>query len=455
MSVASLAEEAKQKKPAKPIATIQTLRGFKDIVPADQDPWRLVRSTAEHFAEAYGFGEITLPVLEETALFNRSIGKQTDIVEKEMFTFADQSEGSISLRPEATASVVRAYINHGMLNLPQPVKLYYWGPMFRRERPQAGRLRQFNQFGLEVLGDSNPVLDAELINLTYNFFRQLGLSAINIQVNSIGCQDCRKQYRDELVAYYKPKRRLLCEDCKRRLVKNPLRLLDCKQPSCRALRAEAPQIVDWLDEGCKSHFMKVIEYLDGLDVPYVLNPFLVRGLDYYTKTVFEIWHGDQEGGAQSALGGGGRYDGLVEMLGGRATPALGCSIGIERVILVLKEQQVVIKPSYVPQVFIAQIGDQGKIKAMILFEKLRQAGIAAAQNFAKDSLKSQLESANKFGVSHVLILGQKEVLDGTILVRDMENGVQEIIDYNKALPEIRKKLAQRQIAETPLVEKSS
>ena len=420
--------------------TSQLLRGFKDILPAEQNYWQYLFETAQSFARDYGFGRIDPPILEEVSLFSRSIGKQTDIVEKEMFSFTDAGQGSVVLRPEATASIARAYIQHGMINLSQPVKLFYWGPMFRRERPQSGRLRQFHQFGFEILGETNPVIDAQLIGIINNFFVQIGLDQISIQINSIGCPDCRGAFIDELVNYYRPKKKLLCEDCKIRLNKNPLRLLDCKEQSCQILKAQAPQIVDWLCENCKNHFMKVVEYLDGLNVPYKLNPYLVRGLDYYTKTVFEIWPGESEEGAQSVLGGGGRYDGLIELLGGRPTPTIGVSVGIERIILQLKQKEIKIPQDFVPLVFLAQIGEAAKIKAFNLYEQLRRENITVSESFAKDSLKSQLDLANKLKVKYALILGQKEVMDGTILIRDMESGVQEVVDFNKIIAELKKKL---------------
>ena len=420
---------------------VQLLRGFKDILPVDQPYWQFIKKTVESFAVGYGFARIDPPILEEANLFIRSIGKQTDIVEKEMFSFTDQGQGMVVLRPEATASVCRAYINHGMVNLPQPVKLYYFGPMFRRERPQSGRQRQFYQTGFEIIGDDNPVIDAQIIAIANNFYQQIGLDQISIQVNSIGCPECRKIYIQELVTYYRSKRKMLCEDCKKRLTKNPLRLLDCKEPSCQFLKAEAPQIIDWLDDDCKSHFMKVIGYLDELNISYKLNPYLVRGLDYYTKTVFEIWPSEKEEGSQTALGGGGRYNGLIELLGGRPTPAMGVSLGIERIISQLRQKEIVIPQEAPPEVFLTQIGDQAKVKALIMFEQLRRENIRVAENFAKDSLKSQLELADKLKVKYVLILGQKEVMDGTILIRDMESGVQEIIDFKKTIQELKKKLA--------------
>ncbi len=441
----NMPKEKKEKKPqqAKPA---QLLRGFKDILPADQPYWEHIYKTAESFAKGYGFSRLDPPILEEASLFVRSIGKQTDIVEKEMFSFTDAGQGLVVLRPEATASICRAYINHGMSNLPQPVKIFYWGPMFRRERPQSGRQRQFYQFGFEIIGDNSPVIDAQIIAVVANFYQQIGLDGISIQVNSIGCPECRKTYIQELITYYKSKRKLLCEDCKKRLTKNPLRLLDCKNPSCQFAKNEAPQIVDWLDEDCKNHFMKVVDYLDELNISYKLNPHLVRGLDYYSRTVFEVWPKEEKESSQSALCGGGRYDGLIELLGGRPTPAVGVAVGIERIITAMRNREIKPPAEPAPDVFLAQIGDQAKVKTLVLFEQLRRENIRVAENFSKDSLKIQLELANKLKVKYALILGQKEVMDGTILIRDMESGVQEIIDFNKTVSEIKKKLVINQQA---------
>jgi len=432
-------KEKKEKKSAAP-KIAQLLRGFKDILPAEQPYWHYLSRTAEDFALAYGFERIDPPILEEAGLFIRSIGKGTDIVEKEMFAFTDQGEGMVVMRPEATASIARAYVNHGMINQPQPVKLWYWGQMFRRERPQSGRQRQFFQYGFEVLGENDPVVDAQVIAMTYNFYNEIGLDGVSIQVNSIGCRDCRKVYLQELVKYFKSKRKMLCEDCKKRLVKNPLRLLDCKKPACQFVRNDAPQIVDWLDETCRNHFMKVVEYLDEMQISYKLNPFLVRGLDYYTNTVFEVWPKEEKEGAQSALCGGGRYNGLIELVGGRPTPAVGVAIGVERIITQMRSHEIKPPEPKMPDIFLCQIGDQAKVKAMRLFEQLRREKIVCAESFSKDSLKSQLENANKYKVKYALILGQKEVMDGTILIRDMESGVQEIIDFNKTVNEMKKKL---------------
>jgi histidyl-tRNA synthetase len=417
--------------------TPQTPRGMKDLLPQEQRYWQFVRQTAENLAQAYGFDRIDTPILESTALFMRSVGVQTDVVEKEMFSFIDRGGDNVSLRPEGTAPVARAYINHGMLNQPQPVKMYYMGPMFRYERPQQGRFRQHHQFGVEIFGDDNPVLDAEVAMLAHLFYKEIGISSV-VHINSLGCPDCRPTYREELVNYYRPKRAHLCDDCKRRLAKNPLRLLDCKAEGCAALRDEAPQIVDSLDDACKEHLMQVLEYLDDLMVPYVLNPHLVRGFDYYTRTVFELLPEDGEG--KGALGGGGRYDNLIEQLGGRETPACGFGLGLERAILQMKAQEVEPPDTNTPDVFVAQLGDSARRKAFTLFEELRNAGIKIAGNFTKNALKAQLEIANRLGAKYTVILGQQEVIDETILVRDMESGMQEIVDYKKAVNELIKKI---------------
>jgi histidyl-tRNA synthetase len=434
------AEAAVAPKPMVVRATPQALRGMRDIVPGEQKYWRHIYRKAEELTAAYGFERLDTPILEETSLFVRSAGKQSDVVEKEMFSFIDKGNENVTLRPEGTAPLVRAYVNHGMVNLPQPVKLYYWGPMFRYERPQQGRFRQHYQFGVEVFGDASPVQDCEVILLAYLFYKELGIKTA-IHINSLGCALCRQGYLTELTAYYRSKRSQLCEDCKRRLAKNPLRLLDCKEAGCQPIKETAPHIVDFLDEDCKNHLMRVLEYLDDLQVPYVLNPHLVRGFDYYNRTVFEIMLADEtvEGGAQ-ALGGGGRYDSLVEQLGGRPTPACGFGIGVERVILQLKAQQIEPADDRRPDVFVAQLGDAARRKAFMLFEDLRASGVHASANFSKGALKGQLEIANRLGAKYTVILGQKEVIDGTILIRDMESGMQEIVLYDKAPYELKKKL---------------
>jgi len=433
-------KESKKTEPTKKAASpINLVRGMKDILPADQPVWDRIRDNARQLVSSYGFDRIETPIMEETGLFIRGIGKQTDIVEKEMYSFETPGGEKVTLRPEGTAAVMRAYIQHGMLNLPQPVKLWYLGPMFRHDRPQHGRYRQLHQMGCEILGDANPVADAQLVHLGYQYLKDLGIDS-TVQINSIGTPEARKNYRDALQAFFRSRRSKLSDEDKKRLQKNPLRILDSKDPAVVEMKAEAPQIIDWLDEESKAHFMKVLEMLDEMNVPYQLNPYLVRGLDYYTKTVWEYYanSSDQEL-AQSALGGGGRYDGLAELLGGRATPAVGLAMGLDRVANLLKEQGAGVTTD-VAEIFVAQLGDQGRKKALAIFEELRKAGIPAFEAFSKDSIKAQMEMANKKEVKFAIIIGQKEVLDGTAVIRDMESGTQEIVDALKIVQEVKKKL---------------
>lgn len=439
-------EEAPKPKRTAPAPNL--LRGMKDILPGDQKYWALVRGAAENIAASFGFDRVDTPVMEETSLFVRGVGKQTDIVEKEMFSFVDQGGESMTLRPELTAPLARAYINHGMWNHPQPIKWYTWGPVFRHERPQAGRYRQFTQAGLDTFGDRHPVIDANLIFAAHTLFKDVGLDAI-VMVNSIGDAASREAFKEQLVTYYRSKRSQICENCKKRLQRNPMRVLDCKEEGCVAVKAEAPQIVDFLNEESKNHFIRVLEYLDELEVPYQLQPHLVRGLDYYSHTVFEIVGNDDDGKSQSAMAAGGRYDALIETLGGQPTPACGFSWGIERVILRLKEKQVAVPDINQPEVFVAQLGEPARRKTLALFNALRQDGVRVAESFSRDALKQQLEIANRLGVRYTVILGQKEVLDGTALIRDMDSGIQEIVDFKKCAAELKRKLAQPAAPKAP------
>lgn len=423
---------------------IALLRGMKDTLPKDEWCWKEMYHTAENLAEAYSYGRIETPVLEDASLFVRSIGKETDVVDKEMYVFEDRDGGKVGLRPEMTASVVRSFITHGMHTMPQPVKFWYWGSMFRHDRPQAGRYREFHQFGCEILGEHEPVVDAELIAVAYNFLRDCGVSA-QVHINSIGTKDDRERYTAELLSYLRSKRGYLSELSKKRMLKNPLRVLDSKEPEDQPIIEEAPHILDWLCEDSKKFFMSVLEYLDELDIPYVLNPRLVRGLDYYSDTVFEMYVDTGEEGSQSALGGGGRYNGLVEMMGGAPTPASGFAMGLERVSSAMRkaadgtgEKKFNESRS---RIFFAQLGEQSKRRALRIIEDLRRKDIVVHHNLGKSSLKGQMELANKLGATHTLILGQKEVQDGTIIIRDMESGIQEIVDQKKLDNEIRKLLA--------------
>lgn len=421
----------------------QLVKGMKDILPEEQVYWDLLKQRVKEIAAHYGFSRIETPIVESTSLFKRTVGEDTDIVNKEMYSFVTQGGDKLSLRPENTAGVVRAYIEHGMLNLAQPVKLFYIGPQFRHDKPQAGRYRQFWQFGFEAIGDDDPVIDAQLILISYSLLKELGLD-VEVQINSVGDSLCRPQYLKVLKQYYQPLKKDLCKDCQERLNKNALRLLDCKNKHCQELAVNAPQLIDHLSEDCKNHFMSVLEYLDESDIKYTLNPRLVRGLDYYTKTAWEIIEVGDEG-KLNALGGGGRYNDLVALLGGRETPAVGFAVGMERVILSMQEAKVEIDRKNTRDIYVAQLGGEARKKALKLFNQLRLKGFRLAENMSKKGLRDQLEVADKKGAKYTLILGQKEISDDTILIRDMESGVQEIVDYRKVENEIRKRLAAQEI----------
>lgn len=425
----------------------QLLRGMRDILPADQPYWDAATGAVERIATSAGFQRIETPVLEAASLFNRSVGQDTDIVDKEMYTFVDRSNDRLALRPENTASVARAYLEHGMISWPQPVKLFYISSFFRHDRPQAGRYREFWQFGFEVLGDGQAVNDALIAYHAASVYREFGIP-VNVHINSIGDKACRPGYIKLLTDYFKSRKNSLCEDCKKRLLKNPLRILDCKEPDCHTVSLDAPQTVDHLCDACRDHFVHVLEYLGELEVPYTLDPRIVRGLDYYTRTVFEVYEDGGTDGAQSALGGGGRYDDLVEQLGNRQIPAAGYAGGMERLITKMRERQYA--PKVVsPDIFIGQLGEPARKKCLKLYDVLRSLNIKVAESFSKDGLKPQLEAANRLGVKFSLIIGQKEIMDDTILIRDMESGIQEVVDYKKIVPEIQKRLSKN--ATVPVV----
>ncbi len=417
------------------------VRGMRDILPKDEDRWLSVQHAGEDIARAYGFGYIETPVVENANLFIRSVGKGSDIVDKEMYVFEDRDASKVALRPEGTASVCRAYINHGMHNQVQPVKLWYSGSMFRHERPQAGRYRQFHQIGYESFGVHDPVIDAELIAVGYNFFRDLGIN-VEVQMNSIGNHEDRQRYLVELTGFLRSRRGQLSEESKKRLLKNPLRVLDSKEPEDQAVLEDAPQILDWLSDDSKNFFMKTLEYLGEMSIPYVLNPRLVRGLDYYTDTVFEFYVPENSEASQSALGAGGRYNLLVEQLGGVPTPACGLALGVERIMIELekqgKKQMLERKDLRKLPVFFAQLGEQARRRALYLIEEMRRESTTVHFNLSKTSLKGQLELASKLQATHTIIIGQKEVQDGTAIIRDMESGIQEIVDQRKLPHELKK-----------------
>ena len=418
-------------------ANVQRARGMRDILPDEQAYWAFVVSAAVKRTQHFGFNQIQIPLVELASLFVRGVGESTDIVEKELFGVRRLSKvdsvdandkDDMALRPEFTAGIVRAYLEHGMHTWPQPVKLFTSGPAFRYDRPQKGRYRQFSQFDVEVFGDAEPLTDALVILLLWQILQDLKLTdSIVVELNSIGDKVCRPKIRKALVAHYKPHLSKLCADCQRRFTTNPLRLLDCKERQCQPFKKGAPAMVDNLCVDCRTHFMTVLEYLDGAGIQYDMNPFLVRGLDYYTRTTFVIrTKGDD--GQQSELGGGGRYDGLVEVYGGPATPAIGFALGIERIVEKLQEKGIEAPELPSTDVLIIQLGDKARRAALPMVVRLGKLGIAASAALGKESLKAQLRSADKMNAKLALIIGQRESIDDTIILRDLRDGTQETID---------------------------
>lgn len=407
----------------------QAPRGTQDILPEEQAYWRFVEQKAAEASLLYGYERIDTPAIEDARLFNRSVGEGTDIVDKEMYIFEDRGGNRLALAPEGTASVCRAYVQHGMQNLPQPVKLYYLASMFRYERPQAGRYRQFHQFGWEAIGSEDAALDAELIDTSWQFYLSMNISQLFLSLNSIGCKDCRPAYLAALKEHYAARIETLCPDCKVRLVKNPMRLLDCKKPSCQPVADSAPKSSEYLCQPCAAHFSQLQKYLELLGIPFGVNHRLVRGFDYYTRTVFEIQPGS--GGSRSSLGGGGRYDGLIEELGGKPTPAVGFAAGMELIILQLKDQKIAVPPMLKPQVFIACLGDAARDEAFKLAASLRRAGIGVIQAIGSRSLKSQLRQANSLAIGRAVIIGEEELKTGTVILRDMTTASQETVPLDR------------------------
>ena len=402
---------------------IKALNGFKDILPEEVPLWNLVESCARDILERFNFSEIRVPVLEKTELFARSIGESTDIVEKEMYTFVDKQ---ITMRPEATASMVRAYIQNG-LYVKKPIqRLFTIGPMFRHERPQKGRLRQFHQMSVEVLGAENGLVDAELMALAALFFEELGVK-VSLQLNSLGCPDCRPAFRENLVDFLQSKAEKLCSDCQRRMVTNPLRVLDCKNENCRELVKDAPSILDHLCSDCEVHFGVVKSALQRLGVEYTLNKFMVRGLDYYCRTTFEFLTADL--GAQAAVCAGGRYDGLVKQLGGPEMPGIGFALGLERLVLLLQQQEGTANDS-VTDLFVAGIGKEACAYTYVLVNQLRRRGLRVATDLEGKSLKSQMKQANKANASFVLIVGDDELHNKAGLLRNMSTQEQQGVELN-------------------------
>lgn len=414
---------------------IQTPKGMSDILPEEWAFYEFVLNKVREIAEYYGFQRIETPIVEETELFDRGVGQSTDIVQKEMFSFKTKGKDNLTLRPEGTAPLVRAYFQHGFASRLQPVKLWYFGPFFRHEKPQAGRRRQFWQFGLEILGESNFLVDVQAIFLLFTILKELKISNLTLEINTLGDSACRPYYKKALANYLRSRIVGLCSQCKERLKLNPLRVLDCKDEKCHQIVASAPQILDYLCEECKNHFKKVLEFLEYIGIPFSLNPYLVRGLDYYTRTVFEIKTQKEEIGS---LVGGGRYDLLGKMIGGKELPAVGGAGGVERIIEVLKEEKVQVQKEKKPKFFFAQIGELAKKEAFKILEELRQNDIEVLEAIGKESLKAQMRTADKYQIQYVLILGQKEAMAKEIIIRDMISAKQKVVKLTNLVKELKK-----------------
>lgn len=427
------------KKPARRNAippALQSVKGMSDILPKDEGWWRAFREAGHTVADLHDFHFIETPLLEPAGLFEVGVGAATDIVEKQMYTFRTKGGDRVALRPEGTAPVMRAYLEHHLGYSASPLKVYYEGPMFRYERPQAGRERQFHQWGFEVVGDGDPVYDAEVILATLALFRELKCPPLTVKINSMGCKVCRASYREKLKGYFRIREKKLCKNCVRRLEKNPFRLLDCEEERCKELRGEAPIILDYLCQSCNAHFKEVLELMEENGITYEPDPFLVRGLDYYNRTVFEVW--DPQAG--HALAGGGRYDYLGEMLSGRLVPAVGAAIGIDRVIAFLKGMMPSPPLKERPRVFFAAVGEQAKKASLRRMEELRRGGVPIVEALGKRALKAQLKVADKLKVPLALIFGQKEVFEGSIIMRDMVTGAQETVLLDRFVEVVKQRM---------------
>ncbi|HBN09834.1 MAG TPA: histidine--tRNA ligase [Cyanobacteria bacterium UBA8530] len=405
-------------------------RGTKDILPDEVQLWQRIEATAAVIFGRCHCSEIRTPIFEATELYARGIGEATDIVSKEMYTFIDRGERSVTLRPEGTAGVVRAFIQNKMFALPGPQKLWYSGPMFRYERPQAGRQRQFNQIGMEIFGTSSPKADAEAILVSLDIFEALGVQGLEVQINSLGCPDCRGNYRKALVAFFENKKEEYCSDCQSRVELNPLRVLDCKVPACKALNQDAPSIQETLCEGCREHQKELLAFLDSVGTSYRLNPKLVRGLDYYTRTVFEVVSGSL--GSQNTLCGGGRYDNLVEECGGPPTPAVGWSFGVERLVMILGG-----KGNVLPlDLFVASLGEAAERKAFELAHGLRKSGLSVETDFSGGKLDKQIKQAIRLNAKFLLILGEDELARGECLLKNLSERSQGAVPLEGAVEAI-------------------
>ncbi len=410
-------------------------RGTKDILPDTVGDWNYVEGEIRELCRRFGYSEIRTPIFEHTELFQRGIGEGTDVVDKEMYTFTDRGERSITLRPENTASAVRAYLQNKLYAQSNLVKLFYIGSMFRYDRPQAGRMREFHQFGVEALGEANPAVDAEVILLAMNLLEGLGLKDLELSINSVGCPKCRSKYRTMLQDFFRDKLDDLCEDCRSRFERSPLRILDCKKDSDKPYMADAPKITDCLCEECADHFAKLKELLSSAGISFNHDPRLVRGLDYYTKTAFEIKYPPL--GAQSAVAGGGRYDGLIEEMGGNPTPAVGFATGLERLLLALESQNLLPKKNRSVDAYVVALGEAAQAEGFKLLNSLRQQGLSAAMDFAGRSMKAQMKQANKLGARYSVILGEDEIAEGVVMLRSMEDSSQDKVPMDQVAEKIK------------------
>ena len=416
----------------------RAIKGTNDILPEESSKWQFVESKMLETALQFGFKEIRLPVVEHTEVFLRSVGDTTDVVQKEMYTFDDKGGRSITLRPELTAGVIRSAIEKGLVNGALPQKLCYIGGCYRYEKPQAGRLREFHQFGVECVGAAAPNADAEVISLAKSVLDNIGIKNISLEINSIGCPECRKEYHKALKEYFSANAENLCDTCKDRLDRNPMRILDCKSPVCKEIAENAPVVIDYLCDDCREHFEKVKAHLKAMEINFKVNPKIVRGLDYYTRTVFEFVSGDI--GAQSTVCGGGRYDGLIGQMGGPNTPSLGFAMGIERLMMVLSAQNAEMPETPTCDLFIATLGDNAGFKASALCQLLRDEGYKAQTDICGRGLKAQMKYADKIGAKFTLVLGDNEVESGKATLKNMSNSETQEIDLSEIVEELGEEL---------------
>lgn len=416
----------------------RAVKGTNDVLPSDSHKWQFVEGKMLETASLYGFKEIRVPVFEHTEVFLRSVGDTTDVVQKEMYTFDDKGGRSITLRPELTAGVIRSVIENGLVNGALPLKVCYVGGCYRYEKPQAGRLREFHQFGVECVGAAEPNADAEVIALARQVLSSIGIEKISLEINSIGCPECRKEYHKALKEYFSSKSEELCGTCNDRLERNPMRILDCKSPVCSEIASKAPVVLDYLCDDCKKHFEAVKTYLNAMNIEFTVNPHIVRGLDYYTRTVFEFVSGDI--GAQSTVCGGGRYDGLVSQMGGPSVPSLGFAMGIERLMLVLKNQQKELPADGGSDLYIAALGEKAQIKSAELCAKLRGDGFKAETDICGRGLKAQMKFANKTGAKFTMVLGDNEIEENSAKIKNMASGEETAVALSNISDELLKAL---------------